>query len=320
MRQLLLAAAVVAVAVLAGEAQEKKPAKIVKRDDKTKGKVTLKVGDTAPPVKAAKWLQGKEVTAFAKGKVYVVEFWATWCGPCIVMMPHMGELQAEYKDKGVTFIGFTAKDPNNSQEKVQAFVEKRGPKLGYTFAYADDRETYDAWMKAAGRDGIPCWFVVDKAGKIAYIGHPMYLDVVLPKVVAGKWTGADADDDEEGRGGDEGSGSRPASGRTPRAGLKALAEFEKKHPGHGRHPVLHAAEDRGDAQGRGKTDDAKSFCEALVKKSIKYDDVSALNTVARSLRRGEGQQGADGDRGQGDGGDGRHQQGHEVTHPREPEA
>src|SRR6266700_1173933 len=78
----------------------------------------LKVGDKAPPVKATKWLQGAEVKEFAEGKTYVMEFWATWCGPCIVMMPHMGELQTEYKDK-VTFIGFTAKDPNNTLEKVQ---------------------------------------------------------------------------------------------------------------------------------------------------------------------------------------------------------
>ena len=108
------------------------------------------------------WIQGAEVTAFAPDKVYVVEFWATWCGPCIVMMPHMAEMQAEYRDKGVTFIGYTAKDPNNTAEKVSTFVSKRGPKLGYTFAYGDTSDTYDAYMKAAGQGGIPCSYVVDK--------------------------------------------------------------------------------------------------------------------------------------------------------------
>lgn len=66
--------------------------------------------------------------------------------------------------------------------------KKRGPKLGYTFAYEDGKTTNVAWMNAAGRNGIPCSFVVDKAGKVAYIGHPMHLDVVLPKVVDGTWT------------------------------------------------------------------------------------------------------------------------------------
>src|SRR5262249_1500647 len=137
-------------------------------------------------LKANKWLQGEEVKEFERGKVYIVEFWATWCGWCILTMPHTAELQAQYKDKGVTIIAYSAPDPDNSKEKGAEFVKKRGPNLPYSIAYADDRKTYDAWMKAAGREGIPCVFVVDKTGRIAYIGHPIYLGMVLPMVVAGK--------------------------------------------------------------------------------------------------------------------------------------
>ena len=147
------------------------------KDPPKKPEASLKIGDPAPALKATKWLQGTEVKSFEKGKIYIVEFWATWCGPCIVMMPHMSEMQQEYKDKGVSFIGYTAKDNRgNNQESVSKFVEGRGPKLKYTFAYADDRDTYEAWMTAAGQGGIPCCFVVDKETRIAYIGHPMYLD------------------------------------------------------------------------------------------------------------------------------------------------
>src|SRR5437667_910319 len=149
--RMLLALVALAGLIVPASADEK---------DLPKKAESLKVGEPAPPLKVTKWLHGTEVKEFAPGKVYVVEFWATWCGPCIVMMPHMGELQNEYRDKGVTFIGFSAKDPNNTEEKVAALVEKRGPKLGYTFAYADDRQTYDAWMKAAGQGGIPCSFVI----------------------------------------------------------------------------------------------------------------------------------------------------------------
>src|SRR4051794_36249836 len=173
MRKLFAVLAVAAVASVAFADDEKKSDK-------------LAVGDAAPALKATKWLQGDEVKDFKKDHVYVVEFWATWCGPCIVMMPHMSELQQQYK-KDVTFIGFSSKDQSNTQEKVSAFVKKRGPKLKYTFAFEDNRDTNDLWMKAAGRNGIPCCFVVDRASKIAWIGHPMYLDVVLPKVVKGKW-------------------------------------------------------------------------------------------------------------------------------------
>jgi thiol-disulfide isomerase/thioredoxin len=147
----------------------------------------LKAGDPAPPLSATKWLRGSEVGSFAPGKIYVVEFWATWCGPCVAMMPHLGDLQEELGPQGVSVVGFTARDPNNTLEHVVKFLDKRGDKLGYTIAYADDRSTYDAYMKAAGKSGIPCSYVIGKDGRIAYIGHPLFLGEVLPKVLDGTW-------------------------------------------------------------------------------------------------------------------------------------
>ena len=61
---------------------------------------SLKVGDPAPALKVTNWLQGDAVETFELGKVYVVEFWATWCGAPIRYMPHLAELQARYKDRG----------------------------------------------------------------------------------------------------------------------------------------------------------------------------------------------------------------------------
>src|SRR5262249_54008126 len=121
----------------------------------------LKVGDPAPPVKATRWLQGTPIKKFGRGQVYVIEFWATWCGPCIAFMPHLAELQARHK--GVTVIGLTAAAFRDTEEKAAAFVNRRGPALGYRFAFADGA-TFNAYMKAAGREGIPCTFVVDKTG------------------------------------------------------------------------------------------------------------------------------------------------------------
>jgi thiol-disulfide isomerase/thioredoxin len=254
------------------------------QDPKAKEKpaASLKVGDPAPPLKATKWLQGDKVTQFSPGQVYVVEFWATWCGPCIVMMPHMAEMQAEYKGKA-TFVGFTAKDPTNTEEKVGEFVKKRGEKLKYTFAYADDRDTYDAYMKAANQGGIPCSYVVNKEGKIAYIGHPMYLDLVLPKVVAGTWDAvkdgavlekADAEVNEL---------FGLLGNKDPEVGLKALHAFEAKYPPLAHIPYFVAPKLDLLIKAK-KYDEARKSAEETIARAIKQDDPLILRNVSGVLQ------------------------------------
>src|SRR5262245_9253618 len=158
MRTLLAAALCLTVAACGG-AQEKP-----KADEKEK-KAALAVGDAAPALTVTSWVAGTPVKNFEPGKVYVLEFWATWCGPCIAAMPHLGGLQAEYKDQGLVVVGVTSRDGNNTKEKVDKFVEKRGKRYGYAFAWCDSDAMDKAYMEAAGQEGIPCSFVVDKAGK-----------------------------------------------------------------------------------------------------------------------------------------------------------
>jgi thiol-disulfide isomerase/thioredoxin len=285
MRRLFLAASFAAFAsyLYADEAKKADdPPAAKKPAPPKKPEVTLKVGDPAPTLKADKWLQGSEVAAFAPDKVYVVEFWATWCGPCIVMMPHMAEMQAEYRDKGVTFIGFSAKDPTNTEEKVAEFVKKRGPKLGYTFAYGDNREIYTAWMTAAGQGGIPCSFVIDKAGKIAYIGHPMYLDYVLPKVVAGQWSEDDANaiKDIEKKINET---FRAINDKDPEVGLKALAELDAKYPWAKNVPYFIVPKITRLALAK-KNDEACQMAKDVLAKAQSHEDTALLGSLAYSLR------------------------------------
>ncbi len=160
------------------------PAKVeTKAAQPEKKAPTLKAGDLAPALSVENWVKGDAVTGFEKGKVYVVEFWATWCGPCIAAIPHLTHLQKEYKGR-VQFIGVSGSDKDLAT--VETFVKQQGDKMGYTVAFDGDRSMSEAWMKPAGRNGIPCSFVVDRDGKIAWIGHPRAgLDAVLAKVVAG---------------------------------------------------------------------------------------------------------------------------------------
>ncbi len=149
--------------------------------------VGIELGDPAPPLKVKEWVKGGPVD-LAKGKgknVYVVEFWATWCPPCRTSIPHLTELQKKYKDKNVVVIGISSSDKD--VDKVKAFVESMGDKMGYVVAYEDRLEspTADAYMKAFHQNGIPTAFIVDKQGRIAWIGHPMTIDTPLEQVVAG---------------------------------------------------------------------------------------------------------------------------------------
>ena len=142
----------------------------------------LMVGDPAPNLKISKWVKGAPVTEFEKGKLYVVEFWATWCGPCLKSIPHLTDLAKKYKDK-VDFVGVSVWEED--QKNVEPFVQTMGDKMSYNIAMdqlpsatasGNDGEMANNWMKAAGQNGIPTAFIVDKDGKIAWIGHPMALE------------------------------------------------------------------------------------------------------------------------------------------------
>lgn len=152
---------------------------------------TLGVGDKAPAIKVGTWVKGEPVASLGDGNVYVMEFWATWCGPCIRGIPHLTELQHDYKDKGVRIVGTAIWQREDSQEgrvkTVTDFVEKQGDKMDYTIAVDEDSSMSDTWMRPAGRNGIPAAFIVGKDGTIEWIGHPMSMDEPLEQIVAGTW-------------------------------------------------------------------------------------------------------------------------------------
>ncbi len=151
---------------------------------------TLHLGDLAPAFAVDAWVKGDSFSALEEGHVYVLEFWATWCGPCIAAMPHLTALQAKYPD--VRFVGVAAsehgEDAAADLAKVAAFVEKKGDGIGYRVVFASDQAKMNTpYMKAAGQSGIPCTFIVDQKKRVAWIGHPSSMDEPLAKIIAGDW-------------------------------------------------------------------------------------------------------------------------------------
>ena len=158
--------------------------------DKNTAPPALSVGSEAPPLKVSRFLKGDPVTKFEPGQIYVIEFWATWCGPCIEAMPHVSALQKQYPK--VTFIGVNVWE--NEESAAEELVKKMGAKLQYRIALDDVSDANantgvmsKTWLNAAEINGIPTAIVVDGKGKIADITHPLALDESLPKIIAGDW-------------------------------------------------------------------------------------------------------------------------------------
>ncbi len=160
----------------------------------------LTVGDKAPALNVTDWVKGSPVE-IGKGKPVVVEFWATWCGPCRQTIPHLTEMAKKYGAK-VDFVGVSIweSQPGDYKTKVPAFVKEFGAKMDYNVA-TEGPDTFMAknWMTAAGENGIPTAFLIDGNGTVAWIGHPMAgLEEAVDGVLSGKLDMAKARKEREG--------------------------------------------------------------------------------------------------------------------------
>jgi thiol-disulfide isomerase/thioredoxin len=151
----------------------------------------LTLGSDAPKLEVKEFVKGEAVKGFEKGKIYVVEFWATWCGPCRTSIPHLTKLQKKYKE--LTIIGVAILEQD--QSAVADFVEEMGDKMDYRVALdkvpegsdGDEGAMVKHWMEPAEQKGIPFAVIVNGEGKVAWIGHPGEMDDTLEKVMTGKW-------------------------------------------------------------------------------------------------------------------------------------
>ncbi|MDZ4832117.1 MAG: redoxin family protein [Phycisphaerae bacterium] len=236
----------------------------------------LAVGSQAPPLTIAKWVKGEPVAGFEPDKVYVVEFWATWCGPCVAGIPHLSALQETHREKGLVVIGCTSADPRNAIAGVEALVAERGDGMNYRVAWDQGTSTYAAYMIAAAQRGIPASFVIGKSGLIEYIGHPQTLDLVVPKLLEGSWNR------ESGRAEvaeAEAMQARIAASvkSEPKAALEMFTQFEARWPEYAAQFLLAKFEAQ---QKTGDAESAKTTHERMVTRAAAQRDVPALRLLA----------------------------------------
>lgn len=156
--------------------------------------MVLRIESPAPPIKLEIWVRGQPLTNFQRGKVYIVEVWATWCESCVPTIPHLVQLQDKYNDSGLEIIGVAASERARTQDEARTnldtWLTKEFPNLNYRIAFDCTGEMNGVWMDASSFE-IPTAFIVDRDGRIAFIGHPARLGDVLPKVLKGIWRNSD---------------------------------------------------------------------------------------------------------------------------------
>ncbi len=148
-------------------------------------------GDAPPPITLEEVLQapaGAQASWDAlEGNVVVLEFWATWCGPCVAAIPHLNGLAEKFADKPVRFISIT----DEPREKIEVFLKKR-PIKAWVGLDTDKSMHRDYGVKA-----IPHTVLVGLDGKVAAVTYPTAVtSAVLDNLLAGKPPGLLVPQDE----------------------------------------------------------------------------------------------------------------------------
>ncbi len=145
----------------------------------------LKVGAAAPDFPATD-AAGKPVkVSDYRGKVIILDFWATWCGPCLNSMPHTQEVAARYKDQGVVVLANCTSDDRKKFETWVKRNQEQYPDINFSHD-PQERGPDRASRKLYGVGGIPQQFIIDREGKVValvtgYLKGEALLDAALAK-------------------------------------------------------------------------------------------------------------------------------------------
>lgn len=130
------------------------------------------VGDKAPSLTITDWLANVPADRSLEGRPIIVDFWATWCGPCIKAVPHFNELKAEFaSNQELLFLSMSDEKPDKINRSLK--------RIDFKSAVVTDAagKTHEAFQINA----IPVTYLIDKAGIIQWIGNPELLTAAIVK-------------------------------------------------------------------------------------------------------------------------------------------
>jgi thiol-disulfide isomerase/thioredoxin len=167
MRQLLMGVILLAAFLLGLRARPAGPDKAT-FDATTAVSATNAQSGAEPKVGALKPADFAKFKNSAKGKVLVLNFWATWCGPCVAEFPELVDLDAKYRDKGVKIVGITADEAADVQPKVIPFIKKQKATFDIVLQDTDDPQQMMDLINKDWPGVLPATYVFDKQGNLAY--------------------------------------------------------------------------------------------------------------------------------------------------------